>query len=562
MTVEKLLARARMLANLNRDADAEALIAQALASEPDNEDGLSLLGRVLAGQHRFADAHTAAERLLLAHPDSLRGLLLLARLKYLLKRPYEGVPVARRAAELYPDNVHALGVLADVLEHTTNGSAEALRVLARAREIDPGHPYAYKMAGEIHLDVRQYAEAETWLLRALARDPQDPWTVLDLAVARAGLGRFDESRDEVTQTLRMNPSPRAISDVIERIESLGLPGHLGELYRMALTALGRPDVSEPGSAGNDPDLLAVQGKLAWRLYSREAGEPVLRKAGELAAAVLAADPGNADARYVHARRLAGEGRGDEALPIARALDAEGYPSAHFALLQAYLDTRDFDAALAVTAERLAVNPDDEMYLRAQAHTLHCLERYDEALATAKRMAELSPSGPDVQLQLGKCAREAGDPELAERALRQAMADAPGEGHPVAELAVLLASAGRWPEAEKLIATLTTDLPDAGSVVKPCLLLLMRVFNAASSVLAETFDGDGPFSPEDLDECARWLNLMLTLFALVLWHPSAARTTASLPQIVAILRKKDVPPDSAFARALRGLGELAAARPQG
>lgn len=558
MTVEKALARARVLADLDRAAEAEALIAQALASEPDNEDGLSLLGSVLTGQYRFTEAHAAAERLLRAHPDSLRGLLLMARLKYLLKRPYDGIVFARRAVELYPGNVYALGTLADVLQRTTHGSAEALGLLAQARAIAPEEPYAYGLAGHIHLGVRQYAEAETWLLRALARRPQDPWAVLDLAMARAGLGRFEESRDEVAQTLRLDSSPDAISDVIERIEAQGLPGHLGELYRMALSALGRPDLSEPGSAGDDPELLAAQGKLAWRLYSWDASDAAHRKAGRLAEAVLAAAPDNPDARYVQARRLCAENRGAEALPIARQLRAEGYPSAHFALVLAYQETRDYDAALAVISERLALNPDDPVYLRAQAHTLRHLKRYDEALAVARRTAELSPSGPDVQLQLGICAREAGDPELAERALRQAMADAPGEGAPAAELAVALALADRWPEAGNLIASLDTDLPDPEQVVRPCLMVAERVFAVASPKLIKVLE-DGPDGPEELDEAARWLDLLLRVYRLTVWHPSGMEATANLPALVDVLRKTDAPPDSDFAATVRGLGELVEAR---
>ena len=48
MVAEDVLARARMLADLGRDEEAEPLLAQALAQDPENEDGLALRARVLA----------------------------------------------------------------------------------------------------------------------------------------------------------------------------------------------------------------------------------------------------------------------------------------------------------------------------------------------------------------------------------------------------------------------------------------------------------------------------------------------------------------------------------
>jgi tetratricopeptide (TPR) repeat protein len=338
LAVEDVLARAQILFDLGRHDKAELLVAQALAREPDNEDGLALLARVLIVGHRFQDAEAVNERLLRAHPDSLAGLTLMARVKCLLDRRPEGVPFARRAVELYPEHVFALTTLADVLRLVTRGSADSLGLLRRAREIDPDSANAHRLTGEIHLELAQYAEAEGWLLRALAITPQDPSAVLQLGLARAGLGRFGESHDQVTAALRLQATPSMIAKVIMHIEERGIPDHLAELYRMALAALGRPDVSRPGEAGSDPELLAAQGKLASLMYSRHSDDASRRRAGELAAAVLAADPGNADARYVRAWVLCGEGRYAEALPIAEQLHAQDYPDAHMALIPAYSGT--------------------------------------------------------------------------------------------------------------------------------------------------------------------------------------------------------------------------------
>jgi tetratricopeptide (TPR) repeat protein len=551
-----------VLANLGRNADAEPLLAQALAAEPDNEDGLALLARVLVSQRRFPDAHAADERLLAAHPDSLRGLLSMARVKCLLDRKPEGVPFARRALELYPDDVTALGTLADVLQQASHGSAEALRLLARARQVAPEDPYAYKLAGEIHLELQQYAAAESWLLRSLAIEPRDEWAVLYLGLARAGLGRFDESREQMAAALRLDPDPRVIDEVITHVEARGLPPHLAELYRMMLAARGRRDVSEPGSAGSDPELLAAQGKLAWRLYSRDSGAAGRVRAGELAAAVLAADPGNADARYVSARMLSDQGRDAEALPIARQLAAEGYPDAHLALLVTYTGTRDYEAALGVARERIAVNPYSPMYRRGEAHLLRCLKRNDEALAAARQAAELSPDAPEVQLELGLAAREAGDLELGEHALRAAVAARPDEGYPVAELALLLARAGRWAEAEELLAALTLDVPDPARLFHPCLGIYIAVVDQKVDEFTGPLEADEP-TAAGLAESTRWLRLMLKALTLGLTGRLGQAGSLSLtqgalrkmPLLVGMLRKVPAPPDSEYAAVVRGFAGL-------
>jgi predicted Zn-dependent protease len=199
-----MLARARVLADLSRNAEAEPLLAQALAQDRDNEDGLALFSRVLVAGRRFREAEAVDERLLRAHPDSLRGLTSMARVKCLLGRKLEGVPFARRAVELYPDQVTALTTLADVLQQVTHGSAEALELLRRAREIDPDWAFAYRLTGEIHLDLAHYAEAETWLLRAAMADaPDEGYPAAELALLLVSAGRWPEA-EAVLAPLSLN----------------------------------------------------------------------------------------------------------------------------------------------------------------------------------------------------------------------------------------------------------------------------------------------------------------------------------------------------------------------
>jgi tetratricopeptide (TPR) repeat protein len=553
VAVEDILQRARVLADLGRYDDTDRLLAQVLAEDPDNEDGLALHVRVLVARRRFDEAEAAARRLLREHPDSLRGLLHMARIPALLHRPRDGVPSARRAVELYPDNVTCLVALADVLRQVTHGSVEALALAQQAIAIDPEDADAYRLLGAIHLDLRQYGEAEHWTLRALRINPADPWTMIELGLARAGLGRFEESRDEVMAALRADPRAPIIKHVIAHVEARAIPGHFTEVYRMALAARGLPDLSYPGAAGNDPELIAAQGRLVRRMYTLEADRAGLRRAGELAAAVLAADPHNADARYVRSRELTQAGEYQQARALAEQLLAEGYPSADVALVVAHGGLSEFDAALAIVRRKLADNPDSPMYLRTEAGLLTRLKRYDEALRSARRAADLSPSAPEVQLQLGLAAKGCGDLELAEQALRAAAAARPDEGYPAAELALLLAETGRWPEAETLMNALTADLPDAARLARPCMGLFGACAGSVAPLTGDIEGADEP-DPELLRQIAHWLDLMLRMSTLAaIGEPARmAKAMQRLSGAVPLLRKVPAPPDSEFARAVQAL----------
>ncbi len=555
MAVEDALRRADLLADLGRHEDADRLLVQVLAEDPHNEVGLALFGRGLVARKRFGAAEAAVRQLLRAHPDSLRGLLLMARIKCLLRRHRDGVPFARRAVELYPDNVTCLIVLADVLRQVTHGSAEALALAERAIAMEPDYAPAHLQAGEIHLDLGQYAKAERRTLQALKIEPTDPRAMLQLGLARAGLGRFDESRDEVMAALRLNSLPGNINQVIAHVESRAVPSHLAEVYRMALAARGLPDVSYPGAPGEELELVAAQGRLAYRMYSTHAGRAGLRRAGELAADVLTVDPANQDARYVRSRQLSDAGHYVQALSIAEQLLAEGYPHAHLAVVPAQVGLGDDAAALAIIRRALADNPDSPMLLRGEALCLRQLKRYDEALRSAMRAAELSPSAPEVQLQLGLSARCAGDLALAERALRAAVADASDEGYPIAELALLLAETDRWPEAESLMALLSTDLPDASRLVKPCMGLAVAIAKRAVPLMREM--GAGEPGAELFDETAHWLGLLLNMYTLTaVGRPApTASLYGHLTGALAALHNLSALPDSSFALVVRGFDAL-------
>jgi tetratricopeptide (TPR) repeat protein len=246
VAVADMLARARVLADLSRNAEAEPLLAQALAQDRDNEDGLALFSRVLVAGRRFREAEAVDERLLRAHPDSLRGLTSMARVKCLLGRKLEGVPFARRAVELYPDQVTALTTLADVLQQVTHGSAEALELLRAAMADAPDEGYPAAELALLLVSAGRWPEAEA-VLAPLSLNLPDASRLLHpclLIAARimtehvvSMVGTLEETLEEEGQ-----PSPEFLAecahwlDLLVRMLTLGVTGH-PETARKALRVL-------------------------------------------------------------------------------------------------------------------------------------------------------------------------------------------------------------------------------------------------------------------------------------------------------------------------------------
>jgi tetratricopeptide (TPR) repeat protein len=546
MPADDPLLHATFLSDLGRYDESDPLLAEVLAGEPDSEPAMALLVRGLVARGRFADAAAEAKRLLARHPDSLRGLIGLARIEGLLGRAWDGVPYARRAVALYPDDEICLVVLADVLNRARPGAAEAMRLLDRALAIDPHDATACRLYGTVHLDVAQYEDAERWTLRALQIAPADASTILQLGLARAGLGRFDESREQVMAALRADAGPSTTRQVVEHIEAAGIPEHLAELYRLALSALGRPDLSVPGAAGRDAELLAEQAALARRMYSRYATPAGVRRAAELADAVLAVDPRNQPARYVRARTLGEAERFAEALPLAEALCREGFPAGRDALMVAQAGLGDHVAALETLREILLEQPDSPRHLVAQSMCLRHLERFDEALAAVARAAELSPAEPGVQLERGIAARAAGDLPQADAALGAALRQSPENKEAMAWRALVWAETDRWAEAAPLVAVVCADEADPRSLVLPVTELANFCLMAAVPAL----EADEP----RLDEGTRWLHRSLDLYEAAErgGRPGEADFFSMWSPARGVLHTIAAPDDSGFAGFLRRL----------
>jgi tetratricopeptide (TPR) repeat protein len=97
-------ARAQALLALGRPAQAEAVLRQALAAEPDSARLLALLSRAFLAQKRFQDASAQAGAALASDPENFDGLSCLAGALSGMHQYEPALNAVRRAAAVEPMN--------------------------------------------------------------------------------------------------------------------------------------------------------------------------------------------------------------------------------------------------------------------------------------------------------------------------------------------------------------------------------------------------------------------------------------------------------------------------
>lgn len=213
----------------------------ALASDPENADGLQLLGLVRHQQGDHGAAIDLLERAAAAAPTDPGLLSNLGLVLSAAGRADAAAAAFRRALAGDPDNPGLLNSLGVALRQAGRAD-EAGAALQRAVEIDPGFAGAHYNLGNLALAAGDFAGALAAYERTLDLDPGDGRVLVNRAVALKGLGRFDEAEAVLAAAAGARPDDAAV------------PNNLGNLYRQqkrfpeAITAYEQALALEPGNA--------------------------------------------------------------------------------------------------------------------------------------------------------------------------------------------------------------------------------------------------------------------------------------------------------------------------
>lgn len=444
------IARARLAGTQGKPGEAETLARQALARQPDNADALAILADALVAQQREAEAETLLRRQLAgrtADPSALRRLVALLQ-------------NSGRHTEIGP-----LLAATEARLQKSPANAETLRQL-RAE-------WLTRQADQL-LAERRASPAIARLEEALRLTPDAPWTRYTLARAYRDLGLPALGRETMEEGLRLAPSadmryatalflnavddPDAAATLLaqnpeaERTDGMReLAGNLRAQQwlrqgRLALAA-GRTDEARAllrqaaDAAQADPQMLATVGREAIALGEADYGLGLVQQ-------WLAAHPDDPaiGVRLRYGELLAAAGR-DEALRLwlddLRARDAQtsnaqtlGQRSAFEPAQRAalddqslrlalrdtdrHLDADDTAGALRVLAAVPAAQQQDRRWSLALADVRERQGDLDGAAAAARAVLARDPDDADARLTLARLAERAGRNDEALRIVRDVL----------------------------------------------------------------------------------------------------------------------------------------------
>lgn len=175
-------AEAQMLREANDLDGAYAVLVQAIKEHPDNPDLMYDAAMVAEKQGRIEDAE--------------------ARL--------------RRVVQLKPDDAHALNGLGYTLVDRTPRVAEGFALIERAHKLSPDDPFILDSMGWALFKLGRYAEAETYLRRAMKERP-DAEIAAHLGEVLWAAGQHDRAQEVWQSQLKVTPDNPVLLETVRRL---------------------------------------------------------------------------------------------------------------------------------------------------------------------------------------------------------------------------------------------------------------------------------------------------------------------------------------------------------
>mgnify|MGYP003883181873 CR=1 FL=1 len=366
----------------------------------------------LARRGLVAEAMTVSKARMASHPDDVENLELYIDLllNMGLSMTAEATFVERlRAAPDVPDNHYLLGrALVDV--------RYAREAFENALKLDPEHARSHMGVAAVHSGQGRLGDAEAAYRRALSYDPTLSEAWLGLVRTYAQAGQTDRAAQAASDGLAKVPDDPGLALAVARLQ----PERAGPVLSSAVQV-----------TPSDVPLL-----VAWASHLLQQGGA--QQARDAAAAALAIEPADPDARRVH--MLADEiatGR----LSLAQANDVEAHRD----------DAAHLDAVLQA-APRSAV----ARLARAQLH--HSAGDDAAALALLQEAVDTNPRNLEASAMAGQAWLKAGDANRAASLLERAMAGRPWDAETTLTLAAALMEQGMKARAIGLLGELAGARP--------------------------------------------------------------------------------------------------------
>lgn len=165
----------------HRWEEAASLMARAAAEVP-GSDALLYQGKALANLDRFAQAEAVLTRYSKLHPDSAEALFMLGFVQHRENKPRESLTTYTAAAKLSTprsDDLKIVGLDYVLLDDYP----DAIRWLEKAVQFEPGNASAWYSLGRCYYTQSSFGQAEEAFQKVLALDPNDAKAAENLALA-------------------------------------------------------------------------------------------------------------------------------------------------------------------------------------------------------------------------------------------------------------------------------------------------------------------------------------------------------------------------------------------
>jgi tetratricopeptide (TPR) repeat protein/TolB-like protein/DNA-binding winged helix-turn-helix (wHTH) protein len=253
--------------NQNRPGDAEAALRQAIGLHPGDSNAYSRLGYFLYRFGRYEEAVEQYQQVVALNPEDMNGYSNLGT-AYMLMGDFAAAAAAfQRAIEIEPTEVSYSNL--GLMYYYLGDFEEAIATLSVAVELGPNDHLARSnlgdalwVAGRTDEAISSFEHASVLAQSALQVNPNDPYTIMDIAWINAMLGKHNAARTLMDQSLALAPDePYAhYYNALVLLRAGSPDAAIAALSKAIETGYSKAMVAaEPHFAelGNDPEFLAL-----------------------------------------------------------------------------------------------------------------------------------------------------------------------------------------------------------------------------------------------------------------------------------------------------------------
>ena len=203
--IEKQIARASLLLEQERTTDAQKILSDVLALQPNNTEVLTLLCEVKIQTDAYEQAEDLIGTAISQAPD-LDFLYLMQGRVYLGQEKYDKAEDAfKEAISLDPNNPDCYALLSSI-RYTRKKFTEALQLADQALELDPQHIFALNIRSNSLLKLGKKEAASKTIEDALHEDPNNPFTHANHGWGLLEKGQHDTALKHFEESLKLDPN--------------------------------------------------------------------------------------------------------------------------------------------------------------------------------------------------------------------------------------------------------------------------------------------------------------------------------------------------------------------